>query len=192
MEEIKQIRLCGFGGQGVILAGTILGYAGINDDKWVAGSSSYGAAARGGACRADVIISDKPIRFPHIIKADILIAMSQKAYNVYIENVEKGAGIVIYDEQIVSTKEISGLKQIGVPVTNTAIRELNSKLVANIVILGAAVGITKIVNRDALISAIEKNVPERFKVLNLEAVKLGFKLAEGRSKELWVGSKKRD
>jgi len=177
MAEIsKQVRLCGFGGQGVILAGTILGYAGINDGKWVAGSNSYGTAARGGSCRADVIISDKPISFPHVIMADILIAMSQKAYDVYIKDVRPEGGIVIYDEQMVSTKEISGLKQIGIPVTNIAIKELSSKQVANIVILGAAVGITKIVNRDALTSAIEKNIPEKFKVLNLEAVELGFKL----------------
>lgn len=179
MAEIStQVRLCGFGGQGVILAGTILGYAGINDEKWVAGSNSYGAAARGGTCRADVIISDKPISFPHVVEADVLIAMSQKAYDVYIKNVETGAGIVIYDEQMVSPKEISGLKQIGIPATNAAIRELNSKQVVNIVILSSAVEITKIVNRDALISAIEENVPERFKALNLEAVELGFKLGK--------------
>lgn len=179
MAEIStQVRLCGFGGQGVILAGTILGYAGINDRKWVAGSNSYGAAARGGTCRADVIISDKPISFPHVIETDVLIAISQKAYDVYIENVETGAGIVIYDEQMISPKEINGLKQIGIPATNAAMRELNSKQVVNIVILSAAVEITKIVNRDALISAIKENVPERFKALNLKAVELGFKLGK--------------
>lgn len=177
-ETSTQVRLCGFGGQGVILAGTILGYAGINDGKWVAGSNSYGAAARGGSCQADVIISDKPISFPHVITADILIAMSQKAYDTYIENVERETGIVIYDEQMVSPKEISNLKQIGVPVTNTTIRELNNKLVANIVILGAAVGRTKITTRDALIAAIENNIQERFKGLNLKAVELGFKLGK--------------
>lgn len=179
MAEIStEVRLCGFGGQGVILAGTILGYAGINDGKWVAGSNSYGAAARGGSCQADVIISDKPISFPHIITADVLIAMSQKAYDIYVENVERGTGIVIYDEQMVSPKEINNLKQIGIPVTNTAIRELNNKMVANIIILGAAVGITKIVTKDALIAAIEKNIQQRFKALNLKAVEFGFKLGK--------------
>jgi len=177
MAEIsRQVRLCGFGGQGVILAGTILGYAGINDGKWVAGSNSYGAAARGGSCQADVIISDKPISFPHVVVADILIALSQKAYDVYIKDVKSEGGIVIYDEQMVSAKELSGVKQIGIPVTNIAIKELSGKQVANIVILGAAVGITRVVNRDALTSAIEKNIPEKFKVLNLKAVELGFKL----------------
>ena len=174
MREVKQIRLCGLGGQGIVLAGTIIGHAGINDRKWVAGSSSYGAEARGSACRAEVIISDEPINFPHVIEADILIAMSQSAYDKYIEDVEREKGIVIYDEQLVSTKEINGLKQIGIPATNIAVKELNNKLVANMVILGVAVEITKMVSKDALISAIEKNVPERFKVLNLKAVELGF------------------
>jgi len=171
---VKQIILCGLGGQGVVLAGTILGYAGINDGKWVAGSSSYGAQARGGYTRSEVIISDKPISFPHIIEADILIAMSQSAYDKYIENVNRGNGIVIYDEPMVSTKKINGLKQIGIPATNTAVKELNNKQVANMLILGVAVGITKIVTKGALISAIEENVPERFKALNLRAVELGL------------------
>jgi len=173
MGKVKQIRLCGLGGQGIVLAGTILGHAGINDRKWVAGSSSYGAEARGSACRAEVVMSDEPINFPHVIEVDILIAMSQSAYDKYIENVGEN-GIVIYDEPMVSTKEISGLKQIGVPATRIATKELDNKLVANMLILGVAVGITKIVTKGALISAIEENVPERFKALNLRAVELGL------------------
>ena len=178
IEGIKHVRLCGFGGQGVILAGTILGYAGVNDGKWVAGSNSYGAEARGGACRADVIISDKPISFPHVIKANILIAMYQRAYDRYIESVTNENGMVIYDQQMVDAREIPGLKQVGVPATSTAIKELKNKQVSNIVMLGAAAEITGIVNRDALITAIEKNVKARFKKLNLKAVELGFSLGK--------------
>lgn len=178
MGEIRQIMLCGLGGQGVVLAGTILGYAGVNDGKWVAGSSAYGAQARGGYTQAGVIISDKPISFPHIIEADVLIAMAQEAYDEYIENVEGENGLVIYDEQMVSIKDISGLKQIGIPATNIATKELNNKQMANMVILGAAVETSNIVTKDALISAVEENVSERFKVLNLEAIELGFKLAK--------------
>ena len=177
MAEIStQVRLCGFGGQGVILAGTILGYACINDKKWVAGSSSSGAAARGGSCRSDVIISDKPIRFPHVIAADILIALSQKAYDIYLKNIRPQGGIVIYDEQMVAAEEMSGVKQIGVAATSAAMKELNSKQVANIVILSAAVAITGIVSRDALTAAIAENIPQGFRDLNLKAVELGFEL----------------
>ncbi len=173
MEEGKQVRLCGFGGQGIVLAGMMLSYAGINDGKWVAGSNSYGAAARGGTCRADIIISDKPISFPHVIKPDILVAMYSSAYNKYIKGMEKG--IVIYDEQV-SIEEISSLKQVGIPAISMAVRELNNQQVANIIILGAVAEITGIVSQDALISAVEKNIPARFKTLNLKAAELGFKL----------------
>ena len=178
MAKIKQIRLCGFGGQGIVLAGTILGYAGINDGKWVAGSSSYGAAARGGTCYSDVVISDGPIVYPHVIKADVLIALSQIAYNEYLKLVNPGNGIVIYDERLVSVQEIDKLEQVGVSATELAIKEFGSKQVANILMLGAAVVMTKMVSKDALISAIDKNVRARFKDLNLKAVNLGFKLGK--------------
>jgi len=186
MAEInRQVRLCGFGGQGVILAGAILGYAGINDKKWVASSSSYGSAARGGSCRSDVIISDEPIRFPHVIAADILIAMSQKAYDVYLENMKPEGGIVVYEKQLVVAKERSGLKQVGVAATNAAIKELDSRQVANIIILAAAVAITGIVGQDALKTALTENIPERFRALNLKAVELGFRLGSAAtSKEM--------
>lgn len=181
---IKQIRLCGFGGQGIILAGTILGHAGINDGKWVAGSNSYGAAARGGACRAEVVISDKPIVFPLVIKADILVAMSQKAYDEYIEEVGEN-GIVIYDE-MVSINKASHLEQVGIPATSVAVRELNNKQVANAIILGAAVEMTKIVSRDALISAMRSNVQVELQALDLKALELGFKLGSMKIRgKLW-------
>jgi len=175
--EATQIRLCGFGGQGIILAGMILSYAGINDGKWVSGSNSYGAAARGGTCRADVVISDKPISFPYVIKPDILVAMYSSAYTKYIKDMEKG--IVIYDEQF-SIEEIENINQVGIPATMVAVTELNNKQVANIVILFAMAEITGIVSHDALISALEKNIPARFKTLNLEAAELGFKLGRNR------------
>ncbi len=178
MGETKQVIICGLGGQGIVLAGTILGYAGINDGKWVAGSSSYGAQARGGYTRSEVIISSKPIVFPHVIRADVLVAMSQSAYGRYIEYADKENGIVIYDDPLVSPVDSDGLKQIGIPATNIAVKELNNKQMANLVILGVAVGITKIVTKGALISAIEENVPERFKVLNLKAVELGLNWGE--------------
>jgi 2-oxoglutarate ferredoxin oxidoreductase subunit gamma len=178
MAETKQVRLCGFGGQGIILAGTILGYAAINDGKWVAGSSSYGAAARGGTCYSDVVISDGLIVYPHVIRADVLIALSQIAYDAYLKMVSPQDGTVIYDERLVSVRETDNLKQVGVSATELAIKELGSKQVANIVMLGAATLITKIVSKDALISAIDKNVPPRFRDLNLRAVDLGFKLGK--------------
>jgi len=178
MEGTKQIRFCGFGGQGIILGGKILGNASISAGKWVAGLSTYGGAARGGVCDADIIISDDWIIFPQVTQVDVLVAMSQGAYNKNIGAVNKETGLVIYDTQLVSTKEVNGLKQIGIPATETAVKELNNKQVANVVLLGAAVEITSMISKDDLVEAIKKGVRERFLDLNLEAVDLGFKLGK--------------
>jgi 2-oxoglutarate ferredoxin oxidoreductase subunit gamma len=179
MGEHKQVRLSGFGGQGVVLAGTILGYGAIKDGKWVAGSSSYGAQARGGSARADVVVSDTPIVFPHVIEADILVAMAQTAYNKYTEELARGA-VVIYDDELVAPRSIGGAMQIGIPATSTAIRELNQRQSANIVILGAMAALTGIASKEALRAAIAENVSERFKDLNIRALELGYNLGEAR------------
>jgi 2-oxoglutarate ferredoxin oxidoreductase subunit gamma len=179
MGELKQVRLSGFGGQGVVLAGTILGYAAIKDGKWVAGSSSYGAQARGGSARSDVVVSDGLIIFPHVIEADILVAMAQTAYIRYMEELSQGAW-VIYDDELVSPQSIADAVQIGVPATASAIKELKQQQSANIVILGALAAITGIASKRALRAAIEENISERFRELNLKALELGYKLG-GRS-----------
>jgi len=176
MAKIKQVVLCGVGGQGIILAGTLLGHAAFHDGKWVSGANAYGAAARGGLCRAGVVISDRPISFPHVIEADILVAMYQVAYKKYIGQVKRETGVVIYDDDFVSPEEVAGLRYISIPATRTAVGELNSGAVANIIILSAAVEITGVVTQNALRSAIEKIVPERFRELDLKALDVGIKL----------------
>ncbi|RLB31131.1 MAG: 2-oxoacid:ferredoxin oxidoreductase subunit gamma [Deltaproteobacteria bacterium] len=179
MTGLKQIRLCGFGGQGIILAGVILGHAAIRDGRWVAGSSSYGAQARGGYARSDVVISDEPITFPHVIRADILIALSQQAYDRYIEEIATHA-MVIFEQQMVAVKALEGVRQVGIPATLQAIEEIEQKQVANIVMLGAAVALTKAVSKEALLSGLRENVDERFLGSNLKSVEVGFSLGEGR------------
>jgi 2-oxoglutarate ferredoxin oxidoreductase subunit gamma len=177
MGETRQVRLSGFGGQGVVLAGTILGHAAVKDGKWVAGSSSYGAQARGGAARADVVLSDGSIVFPHVIEADVLVAMAQTAYDKYTEALALGA-LVIYDDALVAPRSIGGAGQIGISATSTAIKELHERQSANIVILGATAAVTGIASREALCAAIEENVSHRFKDLNLRALELGYKLGQ--------------
>jgi 2-oxoglutarate ferredoxin oxidoreductase subunit gamma len=172
--------ICGYGGQGIVLAGTILGQAAFNDGQWVGGTNSYGAASRGGACRAEVVISDQPISYPYVIEADILIAMYQTAYDKYIGQM-KGEGIVVYDDQYVSTGKRDGLKQVPVPATRTAIEEFKSEIVANMVMLGAAVEVTGLVTKDALRSAIAETVAERLRELDLKAVEAGFLLGRGKT-----------
>jgi len=178
LSNLKQIRFCGYGGQGVVLAGTILGHAAINDDKWVAGSNSYGAQARGGSARSEVVIAKNPITYPHVIKADILIAMSQAAYDEYIQDVAEQSALVLYDDMIVHPRDMHGVQQIGVPATKTSIDAFNNKQVANIVMLGASVVITGIVSEKSLILSIQTNVGQRFRELNLKALEVGYRLGK--------------
>jgi 2-oxoglutarate ferredoxin oxidoreductase subunit gamma len=177
MGELRQVRISGFGGQGVVLAGTILGHAATKDGKWVAGASSYGAQARGGSARTDVVISDRPIVYPHVIEADVLVAMAQTAYNKYLEELAEGA-LIIYDDEMVAPRSMEKVMQIGIPATSQAIKELNQKQSANIVILGAFAGITGMVSKDALIAAINENVSARFRDLNVRALELGYRLGK--------------
>ena len=180
MGNIRQVVICGYGGQGIVLAGTILGQAAFNDGKWVGGTNSYGAAARGGTCRADLVISDQPISYPYVIEADIMVAMFQTAYDKYIGQVREG-GIVVYDDHFVSPGKADSLKQVPVSATRTAIEELKNEIVANMVMLGAAVEITGLVTKDALRSAIAETVAERLRELDLKAVAAGFRLGNGKS-----------
>lgn len=178
MSNLTQIRLCGYGGQGVVLAGTILGHAAINDDKWVSGSNSYGAQARGGSARSEVVIAKNPITYPHVIKADILIAMSQTAYDEYMQDLAEQGALVLYDDMIVHPRDMHGVQQIGVPATKTSIDAFNNKQVANIVMLGASVVITGIVSEKSLILSIKTNVGQRFRELNLKALEVGYTLGK--------------
>jgi 2-oxoglutarate ferredoxin oxidoreductase subunit gamma len=176
MTGLRQIRFGGFGGQGVVLAGTILGYAAIRDGKWVSGSNSYGAQARGGSATSEVVISTEPITFPHVILSDIFIVLSQSAYNSFITDVAEQGALVIYDDLMVKPQEVGGAQQVAVPATSTAIHELQSKQVANMVILGASMAITGVVTKQALISSISENVAERFKESNIKALQVGYDL----------------
>ncbi len=176
MGQMKQAVLCGYGGQGIVLAGQILGQAAFNDGKRVSGTNSYGAASRGGACRAEVVISDQPIIYPYVIETDVLIAMYQTAYSKYIGQVKRKGGLVIYDDGFVTPDRAAGLRYFPISATKTAIEELKSEVVANIIMLGAAAEITGLVTKDALRSAVAEIVVERLRELDLKAVETGFRL----------------
>jgi 2-oxoglutarate ferredoxin oxidoreductase subunit gamma len=176
MREIKQVRLVGFGGQGIILAGVLLGQAGVIEGKHIAGSDSYGAQARGSGCKAEVIFSNGPIDFPHLTTADILIAMSQQAYNTYCGDIRETSGLILYDQGLVNPREDLKLRQVNVPATEYALKKLRNKQVANIVLLGALMETTKIVLPKSMKKAIIMHVSERFQSLNLEALRLGIGL----------------
>ena len=184
MSDVKQIRLCGTGGQGIVIAGTILGFAAIYDGRWVAGSDSYGAQARGGSAVSELVVSGEPIVFPHVIEPDILISLSQNTYDKYMKDFYKKEGFIIYDDIMVTPREQTKAKQIGVPATDAAIRELDNRQVANVMILGAAAVLTRVVSKQALIASIENNVQGQLKALNLQALDMGFIIGEELRKEV--------
>jgi 2-oxoglutarate ferredoxin oxidoreductase subunit gamma len=124
------------------------------------------------------VISGEPIKFPHVILSDILVALSQSAYDKYIGEVPEQDALVIYDDMLVTPQDRKGIRQVGVPATNTAIRELKRKQVANIVIFGVSVALTGIVTKEAVVSAINENIDERFKELNTKAFEAGHMLGE--------------
>jgi 2-oxoglutarate ferredoxin oxidoreductase subunit gamma len=179
MARIDQLRLCGIGGQGLVLAGMILGHAAINDGKYVAGSDSYGVRVRGGYALSDVVVSEAPIVYPHIIEANILIPMGQEAYDTHSGHVARDA-LILYDDQMVEIRPLDGVRQVGIPATSSAIEVLKHKQAANMVMLGALSAVSQMVSLGSLKKAIEENVGEKFRALNLEAVDLGKRLGDER------------
>lgn len=178
MTDLRQVRWSGLGGQGVVLAGVLLGQAGVIDGKYVSGSNSYGAQARGSECRSEIIFSDGPIDFPHLVIADFLITMSQGTYGLYSKDVREASGLILYDSGLITPKEGLKVKQVGIPATEYAVKKLKNKQVANIILLGAFIEMTKIVSTKAIRKAIVLNVNEKFKNLNLKALQVGRDLSK--------------
>ncbi len=175
----KELRLSGFGGQGIILSGIIIGRAvALYDGKHSVQTQSYGAEARGGACVSEVVISDEQIDYPKVIAPDILLAMSQEAFNRYARGVKEG-GVILVDEDMVQDipDELSA-QVYRVPATRLAFEELGRRIVANMVMLGALVGITSVVSEQALTKTVLESVPKGTEDLNRRALALGLRSAE--------------
>jgi 2-oxoglutarate ferredoxin oxidoreductase subunit gamma len=181
LSDIKQIRLCGLGGQGIILLGALLGQAGVLEGRYVSGSNSYGAQARGSGCNSEIVFSENPIDYPHLITADILVAMSQGTYTLYSKEMKDSSGLILYDNGLIQPVERLNVNQVGIPATEFAVKELKNKQVANIVILGALVESTNIVSKVSIQKAITLHVGKRFRTLNLKALRIGMAL--GRRKD---------
>ncbi len=171
----QEIRFAGFGGQGLLLAGILLGktavlYAG----KQAAQTQSYGTEARGGASQCNVVIDDKEITYVGVVNPDVFVVMSQEAYEKLIGEVKAG-GLVFYDSDLVKIKENPGWQQIPVPSTSSA-KGLGKQMVANVVMLGAMVEGTKILNIDLVKACLKESVPSGTEELNLKAFELGRSL----------------
>ncbi len=170
----KDIRLCGKGGQGIMLSGFILGKAAsVYHDYNAVQMQSYGPEARGGAARSEVVISDEEIGYCGLYQADYMMVMSQEAYDKYNDDLADDAVLVI-DPGLVQEVEHD---HIGVPATEIA-EEVGAKIVANIVMLGAFNALGDLVPSDSLETSVESSVPSKFKEMNLKALNKGVEEAE--------------
>jgi len=162
-----EVRIAGFGGQGIIRSGNIIGTAAaIHDGKYATFTQSYGPESRGGACAAQVIISDEPIHYPHLLDPRILVVMSQGAYNKYVPGLNRD-GLLLVDEDLVELgEEAAGLRVLSIPATRLAEEELGRRIVANVVMLGFFAAMTDVVSVDALRQAVLESVPKGTEELN--------------------------
>ena len=168
----SHIRFGGVGGQGIVLAGRLLGKAAaLFDGKEAVCTQSYGPEARGGASRADVIISDQPVDYPYVTKADVLAVLFQEAYARFHSRVKPGAMLIVDTGLVQPFDDQENVH--GLPATKIA-EELGSRLVTNIVILGYLVGKTGVVSRESLEQAIRTTVKEQHIDLDLKALDAGF------------------
>lgn len=192
---VTEIRVAGFGGQGVILAGMIIGKAAcIFENGYATLTQSFGPEARGSACSAQVILSSEPILYPYVTQPDILIAMSQDAYNRFVPEL-KPNGTLLIEEDLVRISELpNGIRVHGVPATRLA-EELGRRLVLNIVMVGFFAAVTKLIGPEALRKAVADSVPPGTEKLNLRAFDKGYEYGlmelksesvEGQPVEKWL------
>lgn len=181
----KEIRIAGFGGQGIILAGIVIGKAAaLYDGLNAVQTQSYGPEARGGASRTEVVISDQEIDYPKVQRPDILVAMSHEALIKYLDDL-KDEGILIIDPDLILEEEIlpfvkeHNIKLYRAPATRTAEEEIRLRIVANIVMIGAITGITRVISEKAARNAVKVSVPPGTEDKNISAFEAGLKLAKG-------------
>ena len=187
----RQVFITGFGGQGIVMAGDILGKAAtLYDRRHATMMQTYGPEARGGSCSSQVIISDREILFPCIGEPEVLICMSQEGYTKYVRTLRR-RGTLIWDTDLVkSRKSAAGLTTFNIPATRFA-EELGNTMMANIVMLGFLAAVQNVVSAGALRGAVADSVPPATKENNIRAFDRGREYGEailkGRAKQGLAG-----
>lgn len=168
----------GSGGQGVITAAIILAEAAvIHEGKNATQSQSYGAAARGGATRSDVIISERDIDFPVVTQPNILVCLTQEAYTSFGPEI-RPAGTLITDSRFVETTKKVDARQIELPMYERVMEEVGKPIVFNICVLGALIGISDLVKAESVMKVISQRVPKDFIEMNNTALHIGLELGK--------------
>jgi 2-oxoglutarate ferredoxin oxidoreductase subunit gamma len=174
MQSLTEIRIAGFGGQGVILAAAVIGKAqALYEGGHATMTQNFGPEARGGSCSAQVILSSEPILYPYVTQPDVLVVMSQEAYTRFIPELKPGGTLIMEQDLVRFDGRRSGARVFGVPATRLA-EELGRKVVLNVVMVGFFAGVTKLVSPKALRKAVADSVPPALEKLNLEAFDKGF------------------
>jgi 2-oxoglutarate ferredoxin oxidoreductase subunit gamma len=170
---MNEIRFSGYGGQGIIRCGLITGKAvSLYDNKFGTMTQSFGPEARGSACSSQLVISEDRVLYPYITRPEILVSMSQDAYEKYEPDL-RGDGVLIYDTDLVKPKPARDkLEYYGIPATRFA-EEMGNRIFANLVMLGFFTAITKVVTPEAMKKALPGLVPKRFLELNIRAFDKG-------------------
>ena len=174
MQHLTEIRIAGFGGQGVILSAIVIGKAGcIYEGGFSTMTQSFGPEARGGACSAQVILSDSPVLYPYVTRPDVLVVMSHEAYSIFAPQVREN-GTLIIEQDLVRVDTIpTGVRVFSCPATRLA-EELGKKMVLNIVMVGFFGAVTGLLQPDSLRNAIADSVPEAYRDLNRKAFDKGY------------------
>ena len=174
----KEFRLAGEGGQGLITAAIILAAAAAeHTDLNAVQTQSYGPESRGGASRADVIISDEDIDYPEVKSPEVLLVMAQEAGDKYVRGLAKGGTLIVDSTYVDRIPAVEG-RIVKYPISQTA-RELGREIVANIVALGLLVGVTGCVPEEAALQAVLARVPKGTEELNTRAFRAGMEAARG-------------
>lgn len=172
----KEIRICGLGGQGVIMSGMIIGRAvSIYEDRYATLVQSFGPEARGSECSAQVMVSDEPVAFPYIKKSDVFVAMSQGAYDKFVGEMRDDS-ILVYESELVSPDERlpKNARKYGIPGTRIAEEKMGRRIVFNMVMVGFFTAVTKLVDVDAVRKAVASAAPRGTEDFNIKAFNAGY------------------
>lgn len=172
MAARTEVRLAGEGGQGMILAGIILAEAAaIYDRKMAVQTQSYGPEARGGASKSEVVIAAGEIDHPEVLAADVVVTLSQEAYDKYGGSIKPGGSLIVDDEKVTQIKAGNAIK---IPISRLAYEVTGRAITANVVALGVLVGLTGVVSREAIEKAVTARAPRGTEEMNRKALEAGF------------------
>lgn len=171
---LTEIRIAGFGGQGVILSAQVLGKAAsIHQGEFATMTQNFGPEARGGACSAQLVLSDKPVLYPYVTHPDVLVVMSQEAYTKFAPELKDGGTLLIERDLVRVTDLPAHTRVYSVPATRLA-EELGKRMVLNIAMVGFFTAVTQLLKPDAVRKAVGDSVPAAFRELNLKAFEKGY------------------